>query len=81
MNRLFGVPTVPKHHLSLIIATTKNAVVELIVADIFYLFLVMVEVTKRMDFIVFFFGGNVPKGEFAIIASGYDMAMFVGVPL
>jgi hypothetical protein len=48
--------------LTLIIARCEDAVVELVVADLFNLLVVEVEVTQWFDPVVLFFGRNVPKG-------------------
>jgi len=56
MNRLFGISAIPDDNLSFIITTSENAVMELIIADIFDLFFMVVEVAKRMDLVIFFFG-------------------------
>jgi len=47
--------------LPLIITRCEDAVVELVVADVFYLLVVEVEVAQRLDAVVLFFGCDVPK--------------------
>lgn len=52
----FGISGIPQYNLSLIIATGEYAVMKLVIADILNLFLMVVEVTKRIDSVVFLFG-------------------------
>ena len=61
MDWLFSISGVPKHNLSFIITTSEDTFMELVVAHIFDLFFMMVEVAKRMNSIIFFFCGDVPK--------------------
>ena len=54
---------------------------EVVEADIFNLFIVVVEVAERMNFVVVAFGGDVPKRQSAVVASCNNLSMFIGVPL
>ena len=61
MNILLAFSGVPYGNIASIITGVKNAVVEVIEADIFDLFFVVAEVAERMNFIAVAFGGNVPE--------------------
>ena len=81
MHRLLGVTCIPDHNLSLIITRCENAVMELVVADLFDLLVMEVEVAERFDSVVLFFGCDVPESQFGVVAASDYRALFVRVPL
>lgn len=76
----FGISGIPEYNLSLVIATGEDAVMKLVIADILNLFFMVVEVTKRIDSVVFLFGRDVPKREFSIVTACNNMTMFIRIP-
>ena len=57
-----GITSIPKYGLSLIIAGSEDAIMELIEAYFLYFFIVVVEVGKGTGLVALRFAGNVPHG-------------------
>lgn len=66
--------------MPLVVARSEDAVVELVVANVFDLSLVIVEVAEGVD-LLFFPRRDVPESELTIVTASDNMPVFVGIPL
>ena len=61
MYRLFWITSIPDNNQPLIVTRSEDAVMELVMTDVLYLFIVKIKMAERMYFVALFFGLYIPE--------------------